>query len=85
MLHVWNKIFLLGFIFMSFSNGHALDIITIDTPQADILKKTKTIFHMNFRWLKRLPISFTNHFPPISPQQDSAAPQIGISKSKLHL
>jgi peptide deformylase len=77
-----NKIFLLGIFFMIFSKAHPIEIVTIDSPEAQILK-TKT---ENFRGdelvlAQEIADQLYHSLAPYFPAAGLAAPQIGISRS----
>lgn len=77
-----SKIFLLGIIFMIFSKAHALDIVTIDSPQADVLKtKTENIRPDELPLAQNIADQLYQSLAPFFPAAGLAAPQIGISRS----
>ncbi len=67
---------------MSFSKADAFDIITIDIPQAQILKtKTEHILPHELLLAKEIADQLYQSLAPYFPAAGLAAPQIGISKS----
>jgi peptide deformylase len=77
-----SKIFLLGIIIMVFSKAHALDIVTIDSPLADVLKtKTENIREDELDLAQNIADQLYHSLAPFFPAAGLAAPQIGISRS----
>jgi peptide deformylase len=77
-----NKIFLLGIIIMSFSKALALDIVTIDSENAQVLKtKTEDILDDELPLAQNIALQLYDSLLPYFPAAGLAAPQIGISKS----
>jgi len=73
------KIFLLGVIAMSF---HAAEIVTIDSPEAHILKtKAEKIEDQELGLAKNIGRQLFLSLEPFSPAAGLAAPQIGINKA----
>jgi peptide deformylase len=69
-------------IFMVFSKSHASDIVTIDSPQADVLKtKTENIREDELDLAQNIADQLYQSLAPFFPAAGLAAPQIGISRS----
>ncbi|HUD02012.1 MAG TPA: peptide deformylase [Rhabdochlamydiaceae bacterium] len=67
---------------MVFSKGQALEIVTIDSPQAEVLKtKTENIREDELELAKDIGDRLYFALAPFFPAAGLAAPQIGISKS----
>jgi peptide deformylase len=76
------KIFLLGIIFMIFSNAEASEIVTIDSSNAQVLKtKTENIRDDELPLAEKIADQLYHSLAPFFPAAGLAAPQIGISKS----
>ncbi len=76
------KIFLLGIIFMVFSNAEASDIVTIDSSNAQVLKtKTENIRDDELSLAREIADQLYHSLAPFFPAAGLAAPQIGISRS----
>jgi peptide deformylase len=77
-----SKIIHLGIFFMIFSSAKASDIVTIDSPQAQVLKtKTENIREDELALAQDIANQLYQSLAPFFPAAGLAAPQIGISRS----
>lgn len=77
-----NKIILLGIIIMAFSKAQGLDIVTIDSENAQVLKtKTEDFREDELALAQEIADQLYHSLAPFFPAAGLAAPQIGIGKS----